>query len=115
MCACTGNEGDASSASWSLLLLPLPPRAVRESNVGGAYATDVDLRIVMSCKRRGEKGRQRRRSGPSFVTHPPSPRTEILQRVPDDFHAVAEHAIQIELLVFVYHCRKEEDQPPAGI
>lgn len=48
-------------------------------------------------------------------TYPPTPRTKILQRVRDDFHAVAKHAVQIELLVLVYHGRKEEDQAPAGI
>ncbi len=55
MCECTGDAGEAFSP-------PLPPRAVCESNVGGGYVTDVDLRIVMSCKegaRGGEKGGQR--------------------------------------------------------
>jgi hypothetical protein len=48
-------------------------------------------------------------------TYPPTPGAEILQRVCDDLHAVAKHAVQIELLVLVYHCWQEEDQAPAGL
>jgi hypothetical protein len=45
-----------------------------------------------------------------MCTYPPTPRAEILQRICDDFHAVAEHAVQIELRVLVYHSWQEKDQ-----
>lgn len=48
-------------------------------------------------------------------TYPPTPGAEILQRVCYDIHAVAKQAVQIELLVFVRHCRQEEDQAPAWL
>ena len=48
-------------------------------------------------------------------TYPPTPGAEILQRVCYDLHAVAKHAVQIELLVFVRHCWQEEDQAPAWL
>jgi hypothetical protein len=48
-------------------------------------------------------------------TYPPTPGAKVLQRVRDDLHAVAEHAVQIELLVLVYHCRQEKDQTSARL
>jgi len=47
-------------------------------------------------------------------TYSPTPRAEVLQRVCDDLHPVAEHAVQIELFVLVYYRWQEEDQAPVG-
>ncbi len=47
-------------------------------------------------------------------SYPPTPRAEVLQRVCNDLHPVAEHAVQIELFVLVYYRWQEEDQAPVG-
>ncbi len=87
--------------------------AVWESKVGGGYDRDVTLRIVINCaydETEFEKDQNSVSTGQGRAkrkwdgTYPPTPGTEILQRVSDDLHAVAEHTVQIEFLVLVYHC-----------
>jgi len=58
--------------------------------------------------------RVRSRRGFADRDQPPTPRAEVLQRVCNDLHPVAEHAVQIELFVLVYYRWQEEDQAPIG-
>lgn len=37
-------------------------------------------------------------------TYPPTPGAKILQGIRDDLHAIAKHAVQIELLVLICYC-----------
>lgn len=84
-----------------------------ESKVGGGYDRDVALRIVINWPLRLSRffkiimGTSTRSAGEKAGwdgTYPPAPGAEILQRVRDDLHAVAKHAIQVEFLVLIYHC-----------
>lgn len=47
-------------------------------------------------------------------THPASPRAEVLQRIRDELHAIAEHRLDVELLVLLGDRRQEEDEAAAG-
>lgn len=42
----------------------------------------------------------------------PTPRAEVLQRVGDQFHALAKQTLHVEFVVFVRDSRQEEYQPP---
>ncbi len=48
-------------------------------------------------------------------THPPPPVPEVLHRVRDDLHPIAERHIHVDRLVLIRHCREEEHESPVRL